>query len=100
MPKGNDGVEKMRFVLVGLFVAVLLCGTSFAMLTDTEKQCIKGCCENVGGTYLWEHNGCENATGEMGACADACRQKKEQSVCPLFAAFGILGVALIADYKK
>lgn len=89
----------MKRIIMGLFVAVLLSGICFASLTNAEKECIKGCCEGVGGTYEWEHNGCESPGGDISACADACREKKDDPCAFLFAFLFVLGAALFA-YKE
>ncbi|MCI0504241.1 hypothetical protein L0Y65_06055 [Candidatus Micrarchaeota archaeon] len=86
-------------LIICLFALQAASGAVFAAsggsLTDTEKQCIKGCCEAVGGTYEWEHNGCESPQADMFECADACREEKGNS-CPLAALmmFGLAGAAI------
>jgi hypothetical protein len=89
---------KARTLALALLLA--LSGVAFAAsggsLTDAEKQCIKGCCEAVGGTYEWEHNGCESPQAEMLECADSCREKAGNS-CPLAMLLisGFAGAALL-----
>ncbi len=83
-----------------LALAGLVFSGSGGSLTDAEKQCIRGCCENAGGVYDYEHNGCESPESDITDCADACREQ-ESGFCP-FAALLAAGLAgfLLARSKE
>ena len=95
----------IAMAILGILVALAFAGPAFAAsggaLTDSEKGCIRGCCESVGGTYDYEHNGCESPQADMLECADACREREDRS-CPLASALliGSIGAAIACSWKS
>jgi hypothetical protein len=91
----------MMKILVFVFLALLI-GSAFA-LTDAYKNCVKGCCENFSGTYLWDSNGCENSTDGMTQCVMAsCKLDEPQThACPIGLILpALVGAAFIAAGKR
>jgi hypothetical protein len=91
----KEGVE----MKVAIFLLVLL-ACSFA-LSDAVKQCVKACCENSGGTYLADSNGCVNPGNGSYECSMACQQTPEKpascigAVLPL----SLIGIAFVVSRK-
>ena len=67
--------------LLPFLVITLLIGSAFA-ISDSAKQCVKSCCENSGGTYLPDSNGCDHPGNGSDTCSIACIQNEpKQTTC-------------------
>jgi hypothetical protein len=82
----------MKLLAIGLLAVLLASGTAYA-LSYSEQECMKSCCESGGGTYYWEHNGCENPPDGYGDCADSCREPESPATCA-FSMILLPGLAL------
>ncbi len=80
----------MRYAIFVVLFLLLASSACFA-LSEQRRQCVQACCENYGGTYLVDSNGCENASQGGFECAMACTDPVEPKLCPL----AILPLALI-----